>query len=71
MASLPARSVLVAEVLVRPDDSPLRMNGSGLALFNAPWKFDERLRSLLPAVARAVGEDARGTWRLDWLKAPE
>jgi 23S rRNA (adenine2030-N6)-methyltransferase len=70
MASLPAKSVLTAEVLVRPDDSPLRMNGSGLLLLNAPWKFDERLRTLLPAVARVLGEDGGGTWRMDWLKAP-
>lgn len=71
LAALPAKSVLAAEVLVRPDDSPLRMNGSGLVLLNAPWKFDERLRSLLPAVSRALGEDGRGAWRLDWLSAPE
>ena len=71
MAALPAKSALVAEVLVRPDDSPLRMNGSGLLLLNAPWKFDERLRALLPTLARALGEDGAGTWRLDWLKAPE
>jgi len=71
MAALPAKSVLVAEMLVRPDDSPLRMNGSGLLLLNAPWKFDDRLRTLLPAIARALGEDGAGSWRLDWLKAPE
>ena len=71
MAALPAKSVLVAETLVRPDDSPLRMNGSGLVLINAPWKFEERLRTLLPAIARLLGEDGGGSWRLDWLKAPE
>ncbi|TZF91728.1 23S rRNA (adenine(2030)-N(6))-methyltransferase RlmJ [Cognatilysobacter lacus] len=71
LAALPAKSVLVAEVLVRPDDSPLRMNGSGLVLFNAPWKFDARLRTLLPALARVLGDEGRGTWRVDWLKAPE
>src|SRR3546814_1471009 len=39
---LPAKSALVAELLVRPDDSPLRMNGSGLLVLNAPWKLDAR-----------------------------
>ena len=29
-ATLPAKSSLVAELLVRPDDSPLRMNGSAV-----------------------------------------
>ena len=29
-ATLPAKSALLVELLVRPDDSPLLMNGSGL-----------------------------------------
>ena len=69
--NLAAKSALVAELMVRPDDSPLRMNGSGLLLLNAPWKFDERLRALLPALTQALGEDAGAGWRMDWLKAPE
>jgi 23S rRNA (adenine2030-N6)-methyltransferase len=66
-AALPAKSAFVAELLVHPDDSPLRMNGSGLLLLNAPWKLDETLRGALPLLARALGEPA-GSWRLDWLK---
>ena len=34
-ARLPAKSVLVAELLVHPDDSPLRMNGSALLLLES------------------------------------
>lgn len=67
-AALPSKSALVAEVLVRRDDSPLRMNGSGMLVLNAPWQFDERLRTLLPALAKVLGEDAGAGWRLDWLK---
>lgn len=69
-AALPARSVLAAELLVRPDDSPLRMNGSGMLLLNAPWRFDDVLRSALPALAAHLGESG-GSWRVQWLKAPE
>src|SRR5688572_18769891 len=36
-AALPARQMLLAEVLVRRDDSPLRMNGSGMLILNPPW----------------------------------
>ncbi|WP_462114729.1 23S rRNA (adenine(2030)-N(6))-methyltransferase RlmJ [Lysobacter xanthus] len=68
-AQLPARSVMVAELLVRRDDSPLRMNGSGLLVLNAPYQFDARLRALLPPLAGALGEDAGAGWKLDWLKA--
>ena len=48
-ARLPAKSVWVAELLVRPDDTPLRMNGSGMLLLDPPWKLDDTLRATLPA----------------------
>ena len=66
-ADLPAKSALVAELLVRPDDSPLRMNGSGLLVLNAPWKFDLALAPALPALAAALGERGAGS-RLEWLR---
>ena len=66
-ATLPARSVLVAELMVHPDESPLRMNGSGLLLVNAPWQFDATLRAVLPQLAAALGE-AGAAWRVDWLR---
>jgi 23S rRNA (adenine2030-N6)-methyltransferase len=68
--NLSARSALVAELMVRPDDSPLRMNGSGLLLLNAPWQFDETLRMVLPLLREALGEHGANT-RVDWLRAPE
>ena len=70
-ADLPAKSALVAELLVRADDSPLRMNGSGLLVLNAPWKLDAALAPALRALATALGEDAGGSSRLEWLRAPE
>lgn len=69
-AALPARSALVVELLVRPDDSPLRMNGSGLLLLNAPWRLDERLREAMSVLPRLLGEDGGGSWRMDWLRSP-
>ena len=35
-AALPCKSALLAELLVRPDDSPLRLNGSGMLMINPP-----------------------------------
>lgn len=66
---LPAKSALVAELLVRPDDSPLRMNGSGMLLLNPPWQLDARLASVLPLLADQLGEPG-ASWRLDWLRPP-
>ena len=57
--TLPAKSVMVAELLVRPDDSPLRMNGSGLLLLNAPYRFEEGLERTLARLASILGTKAR------------
>ncbi|WP_430390726.1 23S rRNA (adenine(2030)-N(6))-methyltransferase RlmJ [Dyella sp. 20L07] len=62
-----ARRVLRAELLVRPDDSPLRLNGSGMVILNAPWKFDDALREPLRAMAPLLSQDRPAQWRLDWL----
>ena len=67
---LEAKSALVAELLVRPDDSPLRMNGSGLLILNAPWKFDEAMGPALRALWHALAEDGRGDYKLEWLREP-
>ncbi len=44
-----AGGALRVELLVRPDDSPLRMNGSGLLVLNPPWRLDA---ALAPALAQ-------------------
>jgi 23S rRNA (adenine2030-N6)-methyltransferase len=57
-AKLQARSSLRVELLVRPDDSPLRMNGSGLLLLNPPYGFDTALATTLKALAIALAPQA-------------
>jgi 23S rRNA (adenine2030-N6)-methyltransferase len=61
------RRVLRAELLVHPDDSPLRLNGSGMAILNAPWNLDDVLREPLQAMARLMSQGRPAEWRLDWL----
>jgi 23S rRNA (adenine2030-N6)-methyltransferase len=67
LADLPCKSILRAELLVRPDDSPLRLNGSGMVVLNPPWKLDQELASALPVLARLLA-DGESSSRLDWLK---
>lgn len=68
-AQLPARSMLRAELRVRPDDSPLRMNGSGMLLLNPPWQFEQALTPALAALQASLGETGAST-TLDWLRHP-
>jgi 23S rRNA (adenine2030-N6)-methyltransferase len=67
-AALPAKSALLAELQVRPDDSPLRLNGSGLLVLNPPWQFDQALAPALPLLKKAMGETG-ATTRLEWIKS--
>jgi 23S rRNA (adenine2030-N6)-methyltransferase len=69
-ALLPCKSALVAELQVRPDDSPLRLNGSGLLVLNAPYRFDEEMAPVMPVLAKLLGE-AGASSRLEWLKKPD
>lgn len=62
-----AKRVLVAELLLRPDDSPLRLNGSGMVIVNAPWKLDETLRDSLRMLPRLLGTAGESEYRLSWL----
>ena len=68
-AALEAKSALVLELLVRADDSPLRMNGSGMLLLNAPWQFDQAMRPAMDAMRDALGE-AGAEARVEWLRQP-
>ena len=68
-AALPARSALLAELQVRPDDSPLRLNGSGMLLLNPPWRLDQALAPVLPVLQARLGE-AGASSRLEWLREP-
>lgn len=59
--------VLRSELIVAPMANPDRLNGSGLIVVNPPWRLDEELAVLLPALAGALGRDGAGRFRLDWL----
>lgn len=61
------RDVLMAELLVQPDDSPLRLNGCGMAIVNAPWQFDATLAKLLPALKKLLAQTDGATQRLQML----
>ena len=67
--ALPAKSSLLVELLVRPDDSPLRMNGSGLLLLNPPFAIEERLETILAALRATLEEgEGRGDARMAWVR---
>jgi len=62
-----ARRILRAELLVHPDDSPLRLNGSGMVVLNAPWNLDDVLREPLRVLAELLAQDRPAEVKLEWL----
>jgi Protein involved in catabolism of external DNA len=50
---------------VRPADSPIGLNGSGLVIANPPWKFEGEMTAALTELHAALSES--GGSRVEWL----
>lgn len=61
------KKVLIATLNIRPGDSPLGLNGSGMLMVNPPWQFDEAMREVLPEIHRLLAEGGAGGVRIEWL----
>jgi 23S rRNA (adenine2030-N6)-methyltransferase len=59
------RKLLRLELTVRPADSPIGLNGSGLVIANPPWKFDGEMRDTSKELHAAL--QGQGASRVDWL----
>lgn len=64
----PFGTVLVAELMVHPDDSPLRLNGCGMLVCNPPWQIDATLAAVLPALRDLLAQSPGASQRLGWLR---
>jgi 23S rRNA (adenine2030-N6)-methyltransferase len=60
--------VLATELLLHPDNSPLRFNGCGVVIVNPPWHFEQYVEAFLPALRERLAQDTQGSFRIDWLK---
>lgn len=61
--------MLVAELLLHPDNSMLRLNGCGIAILNPPWQFDRDVSAWLPALEALLAQGRYGSSRIEMLKA--
>ena len=59
------RKLLRLELTVRPADSPIGLNGSGLVIANPPWKFEGEMTAALTELHAALSES--GGSRVEWL----
>jgi 23S rRNA (adenine2030-N6)-methyltransferase len=59
---------LIAELLLHPDNSALRLNGCGMAILNPPWQFDQEIADWLPSLKDMLAQGRYGSTRIEWLK---
>jgi 23S rRNA (adenine2030-N6)-methyltransferase len=52
---------------IRPPSPDERLDGSGLVVVNPPFVFEKEMQVLLAALKKALAEDPRAHWSLDWL----
>jgi 23S rRNA (adenine2030-N6)-methyltransferase len=57
---LTTRDTIACELLLRAPLDPARLNGCGLVVVNAPWRFQERAQAILDALYDRLGEPGAG-----------
>ncbi len=61
------KRLLAAELCVHPDDSRAGLNGSGILVFNPPWRLEQDLREILPVLHEALAGRGSGRTRVETL----
>jgi len=64
LAALDLGEALIAELCVWPDDTRLRMNGSGMLIVNPPWQIEHALEPELAWLWRHLANDGLGHYTL-------
>lgn len=67
IAAMGPPGTLCVELRVREAFAAGGLAGSGLAILNAPWKFDAEMRCLVPALAARLGLGSFGEATVSWL----
>ena len=63
------RKLLLLELAVRPTDSPVALNGSGVLVANPPWQFDVEMQAPSEELQRLLAPEGTGSSRIEWLVA--
>lgn len=61
------RKLLALELSVRPDDSPIGLNGSGFIIANPPWQLDAEMTPVHAELHRVLALDGKGHTRIEWI----
>ena len=67
MAGLQIPKILRAELSVGAGPKAESLHNCGLIVVNPPWRLQEELEILLPALARSLATNGEGKFRLGWI----
>ena len=57
--------MLTAELSVQAQSPTWGMHGSGMAIFNPPWQFEQKLEQLLPALCELLAITPQASWSIN------
>jgi 23S rRNA (adenine2030-N6)-methyltransferase len=52
---------------IRGPTMPERLDGTGLIAVNSPYPLEAEMKTVLPVLARLLGDGKDATWRTEWL----
>jgi 23S rRNA (adenine2030-N6)-methyltransferase len=67
MKEIVKQPILVTELSVYQEVSPLHLNGSGLLIINPPWELDQQIQSFLPWLWKNLSVQGQGQFRNSML----
>jgi 23S rRNA (adenine2030-N6)-methyltransferase len=56
--------LLVTEMTIYPEESPVRLNGCGMIIINPPWQLDTQLLAYLPWLWKILSPYQQGQYRI-------
>ncbi len=59
--------ILITELSIYPEESPLHLNGSGMAIVNPPWQIDDRISAFLPWLWQNLTIHHQGQFKISVL----
>jgi len=67
MKEIVKQPVLITELSIYQEVSPLHLNGSGLAIINPPWELDQQIQDFLPWLWKNLSIQGQGQFRNSML----
>ncbi|MBV8801657.1 MAG: 23S rRNA (adenine(2030)-N(6))-methyltransferase RlmJ, partial [Gammaproteobacteria bacterium] len=67
MQEVTKQPILITELSIYEEISPLHLNGSGLAIINPPWELDRQIQDFLPWLWKNLSFQGKGQFRNSML----